>query len=171
MTNHFTSASSQKVVSQVTFIWPFVSSHFYSAAIITNFLCQAKNEVLKVAGDSWMIYSTACRQDGGQHRAGLIWHTRGRSICNIHMHIHACTCTHTVSLSVTQSQVARRLTSSKGHNRAKARGTTGAEHLIMSASAVFVTQTPGQCYWGPGRNTQCKLCTPTPLWCLDRKES
>ena len=53
-----------------------------------------------MAGDSWVIYGTACRQDGGQHWASLIWHTRGRSICNIHMHIHACSLTHTQSLRV-----------------------------------------------------------------------
>lgn len=82
------------------------------------------------------------------------------------VHLHART--HTVA--ATQSQVARLLTSSKGHNRAKARGATGTEHLIMSASAVFVTQTAGQCYWGPGRSIQCKPCNPTCLWCLHRKE-
>lgn len=83
-------------------------------------------------------------------------------------HLH----THTRSLSVTQSQVARLLTSSKGHNRAKSkRGTTGTEHLIMSASAVFVTQTAGRCYRGPGRNMQCKPCTlTTPLMSWQKRE-
>lgn len=90
---------------------------------------------------------------------------------------YACTVmlahTHTQSRTVTvlQSQVARLLTSSKSHNRAKAGRTTGTEYLIMSASAVFVTQTAGHCYWGPGRNTQCKPCTLINHWSLDRRET
>lgn len=78
----------------------FPLSFFLVSCYNYRLFCQATNEVLKVVGDSWMIYSTACRQDGGQHRASLIWHTRGRSICNIHIHACSLTHTHTQSLRV-----------------------------------------------------------------------
>lgn len=53
------------------------------------------------------------------------------------------------------------LSPSKSHNRAKARGTTGSEHLIMSASAVCVTQTAGHCCRGASER-RCHPCTLTP---------
>lgn len=52
--------------------------------------CQDMNKALRVASDSWVMYGTACRRRGGQYRASLIWHTRGRSICNMLIHSHAC---------------------------------------------------------------------------------
>ncbi len=63
--------------------------------------CQGTNEVLRVATDSWVIYGAAFRQDGGQHWASLIWHIRGRSICNIHIHTHLHRHRHTLTHSHT----------------------------------------------------------------------
>lgn len=145
---------------------------FYSWKLAA--FCQDMNKVLRVVSDSWVMYGAACRLRGGQYRASLIWHTRGRSICNMLIHSHACSPTRMhphalpLSLRVRWPDRSPRLRAITGQ---KWGGTTGTEHLIMSASAVFVTQTAGRCYWGPGNNGQCNLCNPTRLWWPCRKES
>lgn len=113
---------------------------------------------------SFKVLRVAFREHWSHHRTSLVWPTRSKSICNMrmHMHIHALTDTLSQSARVRWPDCSPPLRAIIGQ---KARGMTGTGHLIMSASAVFVTQTASQCYWGPGRNMQRKPCNlPLMPW-------
>lgn len=97
-------------------------------------------------------------------RARLVRPARSKSICNtrMHIHVHALPDTRPQSARVRWPDGSPPLRAIIGQ---KARGMTGTGHLIMSASAAFVTQTASRCYWGPGRNMQRKPCNlPLMPW-------